>query len=67
MSALVLEFARELWTLLAETAPWLLVGFVLAGALKVLVPPERIYRHLGGDDLRSVLLRANLRQHLDSH
>lgn len=58
MSALVLEFARELWTLLAETAPWLLFGFVLAGALKVLVPPERIYRHLGGDDLRSVLLAS---------
>ena len=39
---------HELVALVADTAPWLLVGFVLAGVLKVLVPASWIEGHLGG-------------------
>ncbi|MBN1671390.1 MAG: SO_0444 family Cu/Zn efflux transporter [Kiritimatiellae bacterium] len=50
MSTLLLEF----WNALSEMAPYLLVGFALAGALSVLVPPDIVERHLGGRGLGSV-------------
>lgn len=57
--ALLSSAAAELWALTCETAPWLLVGFAVAGVLKVYVPPARIYGRLGGDDLAAVT-RASL-------
>ncbi|MFH1737377.1 MAG: SO_0444 family Cu/Zn efflux transporter [bacterium] len=38
----------EFWNTLGEMAPYLLFGFLVAGALSVLVRPEAIERHLGG-------------------
>ncbi|MDF1800568.1 MAG: SO_0444 family Cu/Zn efflux transporter [Planctomycetota bacterium] len=50
---------HELVALFADTAPWLLVGFVLAGVMKVFVPEKWIQSHLGGTGAWPVL-RASL-------
>ena len=39
-----------------EASPWLLLGFLFAGLLKVFASPSLLYRHLGGGGLRSILL-----------
>lgn len=54
----LLDFLLATWHLVCDTAPFLLLGFFLAGLLKVFVPPELIYKHLGGRKLRSVLLAS---------
>lgn len=37
-----------------DMAPYLLVGFALAGVVRLLLRPERVVSRLGGNDLRSV-------------
>lgn len=46
------------WTILCESAPYLLLGFLIAGLIKALVPDEKILKHLGGNDLRSVVIAS---------
>jgi len=58
MSEWLARFASETAALFAQSAPYLFVGFYLAGLLKVLVPEGLIYRQLGGDRLKSVFLAA---------
>jgi uncharacterized membrane protein YraQ (UPF0718 family) len=54
----VAAFARDglvaAGELFLQMAPYLLVGFALAGVVRQLLNPERVARRLGGDDLRSV-------------
>ncbi len=38
----------EFWAALAEMAPYLLLGFVVAGFLSIFIPQELVERHLGG-------------------
>ncbi len=38
----------EVWRTLTAMAPYLLFGFLVAGALSVLISPETVERHLGG-------------------
>ncbi|MGF1452006.1 MAG: SO_0444 family Cu/Zn efflux transporter [Opitutales bacterium] len=45
----------EVWVLTAEMAPYLLIGFALAGLLGQLVPRDVIQRHLSGRSVGSVL------------
>ena len=45
------HFLAEFWQVLAEMAPYLLFGFLVAGLLSVWVPVEFIERHLGGRGL----------------
>jgi len=45
----------ESWQVLGEMAPYLLVGFLVAGVLSVLVSPETVERHLGGGGLWPVV------------
>ncbi len=58
MSAFLAEWLRAIWAILCESGPFLIGGFFLAGLIKVLIPEEKIHRHLGKDDLRSVTLAA---------
>jgi HflK protein len=44
--------------LVAESAPYLLIGFALAGLLKAIVPEDKVYRHLGDNRLKSVTLAS---------
>jgi len=39
--------ARESWLVLGQMSPYLLLGFLVAGALSVLVSPAFVERHLG--------------------
>ena len=48
----------ETWRLFFEMAPYLLLGFVLSGALYVYLPKERLMRHLGRPGLGSVVKAA---------
>ena len=54
MTEFLLEWAKAIWVILYESGPYLLVGFFIAGMLKVLIPERLIYRHLGQDNLKSV-------------
>ena len=47
-------------TLAAEAGPYLLVGFALAGFLKIIIPEQRVFRYLGPDTLTSVALASIL-------
>ena len=49
-------------TLVAESAPYLLIGFALAGVLKAIVPEDKGYKHLGDNRFKSVAL-ASLFEH----
>lgn len=46
-------FIRELWVLLMEMAPYLLLGFLFAGVLKVIFPKRLIKKYIGGSNFRS--------------
>lgn len=51
----VSSFGAALWQVLAEMAPYLLFGFLVAGALAVGVPRSAVERHLGGGGFGAVL------------
>jgi len=44
------------WSILCESAVFILLGFLLAGMMKVLVPAERVTRHLSARRFRSVMM-----------
>ncbi len=48
-------FFTELTVLIAEMAPYLLLGFFFAGILKVYFPQKYVKRYIGGSNFRSVL------------
>ena len=48
-------YFNELWYLLLEMAPWLLLGLVFAGLLKVYFPQKHIEKYLGKSDFKSSL------------
>src|SRR5512134_844441 len=43
-----------------ESALYILFGFLLAGVLKTAFPPDKVLKHLGGKNIRSVLLASLL-------
>jgi hypothetical protein len=47
-----------LWNIVAEAAPFLLLGFVAAGLFRALIPEQQVFRLLGQDGFRSVLLAS---------
>lgn len=46
------------WHLLEEMAPYLLFGFFIAGILRLVLPKEKIYKHLSGNKISSVIKAA---------
>lgn len=60
MHAVVASFLESFWHLAAAMAPYLLLGFVLAGGMRVLFSERLVRRHLGGrgwkQSLRAVLI-----------
>ena len=42
-----MTFFYQLWDIMCELSPWLLIGAVIAGILHVLVPADFIKKHLG--------------------
>lgn len=51
----ITAFFSELWVLLLEMAPYLLIGFLFAGVLKVFFPKRLIRKYIGGSNLKSVV------------
>lgn len=49
---------NEIWNLINEMSPYLLLGFAFAGILHAFVPARIYRRYLGGADFRSVLWAA---------
>lgn len=52
------RFLHELYTLTIEMAPYLLLGFIIAGAIHAFLPKQKINRWLGKSNNRSVLNAA---------
>ncbi|AQQ70635.1 putative permease [Limihaloglobus sulfuriphilus] len=51
----VLTIISEFWDILAEMSPYLLLGFAIAGFLSVVLSTEFVRRHLGGNNIWSVI------------
>lgn len=60
MIALLLQVASETWLVAAQMSPWLLLGFLVAGALSTVIAPAWLERHLGGRGMGPVFKAAAL-------
>lgn len=58
MTTTLNEIGLQLWSTLAEMAPYLLFGFGVAGILSVLVSQETVERHIGGRGFMPVFKAA---------
>jgi len=56
---MILQYIQEyfiaLWELTAEMAPYLILGFLIAGILHAYFPGEKVNRFMGGRNLKSVV------------
>ena len=52
---LLSDFARQLLHIVAESAPFLLLGFLLAGLFRALVPETLVHRLMGRNRFRSIV------------
>ena len=55
MIDLLLNLATASWAVFGAMAPYLLLGFTVAGLLSVVISPEWVERHLGGNGLGQVV------------
>lgn len=55
---MMLQILAESWHVLVEAAPYVLLGFFVAGVLKAFVPDSFMARHLGGKGTTSVFKAA---------
>lgn len=53
-----MNFITNFAELFQESAPWLLLGLLIAGMMKWLVPIELLKRHMGGRNVSSVIKAA---------
>lgn len=60
MLTLLHTFLLAVWRVTEEMAPYLLLGFLLAGVLSVLISPAVVQRHLGARGWRQVVKAALL-------
>ncbi len=51
----ITELFYEIWCLLNEMAPYLLLGFLIAGILHILISKEKIYKHFAKNNLSSII------------
>ncbi len=62
--SLFITFFQNLWLMITESAPWLLLGFLIAGVINQLVPPKWITQSLGqkgfGNIFRAAIIGAPL-------
>lgn len=57
---MLVELVRTSWNILAEFAPYLLIGFSIAGLLHYSIPPKLIINQLGESNIYSVFKAALL-------
>jgi len=51
---------RETWGILNESAPWVLLGFLIAAILKAFLPDSLVKKHLGGNGSGWAVVKAAL-------
>ena len=49
------EYLQNFWAVFSAMAPWLLLGYFLAGVIAYLLPPEQVKRHLSGKGFKPIL------------
>ena len=54
----MINILTEIWTLLCEMSPYLLLGFLLAGLMHEFIPGKVYTKYLGDNSLKSVVLAA---------
>jgi len=54
----MIEFLQNLLTLSLEAAPWLVLGLVIGGLIKSLIPTALLQKHLSGSGLPSIVKAA---------
>ncbi|GAB7079209.1 SO_0444 family Cu/Zn efflux transporter [Megalodesulfovibrio paquesii] len=54
------ELVTQIWVMLALAGPWMLLGMVMAGLAKGLLPDNFVSRHLGGRGLKPIVLAATI-------
>ncbi|MDE5687367.1 MAG: permease [Paramuribaculum sp.] len=52
------HFINSLWAIICEMSPYILLGFIIAGALHVFVARRTMSRHLSGKGIRPVIKAA---------
>ena len=60
ITGFLMKYLNELGYLALEMAPWLMLGMIFAGLLKIWFPEATISRHLGKSDFKSVMKAALL-------
>jgi uncharacterized membrane protein YraQ (UPF0718 family) len=55
MFEILIGILKSVWFLLMEMSPYLLFGFFIAGVLNLIIPREKIYTHLSGNKLGSII------------
>ena len=50
---ILIQFSNEIFKLLSEMAPWLLIGFSFAGILSVMVSQEKVESQIGSQGFLS--------------
>lgn len=56
--AFLTDWIQQIWQVFLEAGPWLVVGFLVAGVIHVLVPVDKVTRHLGKPGLGGILKAA---------
>ncbi|MGK0271033.1 MAG: uncharacterized membrane protein YraQ (UPF0718 family) [Cocleimonas sp.] len=53
-----MNFLHSLLELSLEAAPWLVLGLIIGGLIKALIPTELLHKHLSGNGLPSIVKAA---------
>ena len=56
--ALLLSVLQSSWSVLLESAPYMLFGFFMAGLLRAFIPENFVAKHLGNNGIKSILKAA---------
>ena len=54
----LIEFSKALWNVFAMMAPWLIIGFFIAGIMAVCLPRDFVMRFLGASGGIKSIIRA---------
>ncbi len=54
----MIDYLQNFVALFTESAPWLLLGLLIAGFMKWLIPMELLEKHMGDDSLTSIVKAA---------
>ena len=51
-------FGKELFMILTEMAPYLMLGFIFAGLLHLLFPKKKVRKYMGQNNFKSIFIPA---------